>query len=146
MPQAKQKNVHASDKQAVESLQGVARRAKFKKRKKLRADAEKITSLKEKAKDPALGYGYGAVSRKKGVSDPRFHKDRKDSDVVKKAISDDSQSRYYKKRRRKVIKEMRDSDTSDAQNNPSFGQQKKTTKDSRFSKQRAKKKYPSKGY
>jgi len=143
MPQNKQQK---QDKQAIGSLYGEARRIKFKKRKKLKADAKKITSLTEKAKDPVLGYGYGAVSRKKGVADPRFHKDRKDSDVVKKAISDDSTSRYYKKRRRTVIKEMRDSDTSDAQNNPHFGQQKKTTRDFRFSKERAKKKYKSKDY
>ena len=61
-----------------------------------------FTSLKQAAKDPDYGYGYGKVTRKKGVADPRFSPKRKKPKAVKKAIGQDSSMRDSKKRVRKI--------------------------------------------
>jgi hypothetical protein len=123
MPQTKQKDVHASDKQAVESLQLAKRRAKFrsfskplkiKKRKK----KPQIVPINKSSSSPirlesletsTTGWGSHKKAnpkvgqRRKDVPDPRFNKNRGDRkedpiNLVGKAIDKDKTSRLRRKR------------------------------------------------
>lgn len=107
MPQNKQQK---QDKQAITSLQLAKRRAKFKKRKKLKADAEKITSLKTAGRDPEYGYLVPGKTTKTGKADPRFSRGRRTDEATKEAISMDKSSRGAMKIRRKVTRDMKASD------------------------------------
>lgn len=71
---------------------------------KLLKKERNFTSLKQASRDPDYGFGMGKVTRKKGVSDPRFNPKRGKSKAVAKGIAQDDTLRRRKSKRRKVTK------------------------------------------
>ena len=107
MPQTKQKTSAQTDKDAVFALRLEARRGKLKKRKKLRAEAEKLTSLKTAGLDPEYGYLAPGKTTRTGKADPRFSRKRGKDPATDLAIKKDQGARGDRKYRREIMRNVK---------------------------------------